>query len=283
MTAIYATCLSIGTSLSAGLTVPIGHVGGSWRVGLGIWSAARRRGRSRSSSGRCARSLTSVSADGALHDRPRDLAGDCRCDGRRHDRRQHSRCQAYPKSPASQTPYRDHRALLMLCRGVRGARRRPGRRRVDVDRAVRNGHRPVPAQPDDDRHGGTEPRNHPRNLCVRAINRISHRRRRTDRCCSELHAAQPTDGPRRLRCSGSLSSSPPSPDGLRPGPGSPTTRSQPLHDRSRWHSEASSLAGRRPRATTREAETPSGSPRAARSFDALPARTTAYDQWRPIS
>jgi MFS transporter, CP family, cyanate transporter len=38
MTAIYATCLSIGTSISAGLTVPIGHVGGSWRVGLGIWA-----------------------------------------------------------------------------------------------------------------------------------------------------------------------------------------------------------------------------------------------------
>jgi MFS transporter, CP family, cyanate transporter len=38
MTAVYTTALSIGTAISAGLTVPIADAGGSWRVGLGVWA-----------------------------------------------------------------------------------------------------------------------------------------------------------------------------------------------------------------------------------------------------
>ena len=38
MTAVFATALSIGTAISAGLTVPIADTGGSWRVGLGVWA-----------------------------------------------------------------------------------------------------------------------------------------------------------------------------------------------------------------------------------------------------
>lgn len=39
MTGVYATALSIGTAIAAGLTVPIADAGGSWRVGLGVWAA----------------------------------------------------------------------------------------------------------------------------------------------------------------------------------------------------------------------------------------------------
>jgi CP family cyanate transporter-like MFS transporter len=38
MTAVYATALSIGTAISADLTVPIADAAGSWRVGLGVWA-----------------------------------------------------------------------------------------------------------------------------------------------------------------------------------------------------------------------------------------------------
>jgi MFS transporter, CP family, cyanate transporter len=38
MTAVYATALSIGTAISAGVTVPIANAGGSWRLGVGAWA-----------------------------------------------------------------------------------------------------------------------------------------------------------------------------------------------------------------------------------------------------
>jgi MFS transporter, CP family, cyanate transporter len=38
MTAVYAAALSIGTSISAGLTVPVADAAGTWRVGLGVWA-----------------------------------------------------------------------------------------------------------------------------------------------------------------------------------------------------------------------------------------------------
>lgn len=38
MTAVYTTALAMGTTAAAGLTVPIGDLGGSWRVGLGSWA-----------------------------------------------------------------------------------------------------------------------------------------------------------------------------------------------------------------------------------------------------
>ncbi len=38
MTALYSTSLAVGTTAGAGLTVPVASVGGSWRVGLGVWS-----------------------------------------------------------------------------------------------------------------------------------------------------------------------------------------------------------------------------------------------------
>jgi CP family cyanate transporter-like MFS transporter len=37
MTALYTTALATGATAGAGLTVPIGTAGGSWRVGLGAW------------------------------------------------------------------------------------------------------------------------------------------------------------------------------------------------------------------------------------------------------
>jgi CP family cyanate transporter-like MFS transporter len=38
LTAVYATALSLGTAVSAGLTVPIADAGGSWRIGLVVWA-----------------------------------------------------------------------------------------------------------------------------------------------------------------------------------------------------------------------------------------------------
>jgi CP family cyanate transporter-like MFS transporter len=38
MTAVYTTALAVGATAGAGLTVPIGDAGGSWRVGLGAWA-----------------------------------------------------------------------------------------------------------------------------------------------------------------------------------------------------------------------------------------------------
>lgn len=38
LTAVYAAALSVGTSISAGLTVPVADAAGSWRVGLGVWA-----------------------------------------------------------------------------------------------------------------------------------------------------------------------------------------------------------------------------------------------------
>jgi CP family cyanate transporter-like MFS transporter len=38
MTAVYTTALAVGTTATAGLTVPISELGGSWRVGLGSWA-----------------------------------------------------------------------------------------------------------------------------------------------------------------------------------------------------------------------------------------------------
>jgi CP family cyanate transporter-like MFS transporter len=38
MTAVYTTALAVGTTATAGLTVPIGELGGGWRVGLGSWA-----------------------------------------------------------------------------------------------------------------------------------------------------------------------------------------------------------------------------------------------------
>jgi MFS transporter, CP family, cyanate transporter len=39
MTGVYATALSIGTAIAAGMTVPIADASGSWRVGLAVWAA----------------------------------------------------------------------------------------------------------------------------------------------------------------------------------------------------------------------------------------------------
>jgi MFS transporter, CP family, cyanate transporter len=38
ITALYTTALAIGTTLAAGLTVPIGDLGDGWRLGLGSWA-----------------------------------------------------------------------------------------------------------------------------------------------------------------------------------------------------------------------------------------------------
>jgi MFS transporter, CP family, cyanate transporter len=38
ITALYTTALAIGTTLAAGLTVPIGNLGDGWRLGLGSWA-----------------------------------------------------------------------------------------------------------------------------------------------------------------------------------------------------------------------------------------------------
>jgi CP family cyanate transporter-like MFS transporter len=38
MTAVYTTALAVGTTAGAGLTVPIGSLGGGWRLGLGSWA-----------------------------------------------------------------------------------------------------------------------------------------------------------------------------------------------------------------------------------------------------
>jgi CP family cyanate transporter-like MFS transporter len=38
ITALYTTALAIGTTLAAGLTVPIGELGDGWRLGLGSWA-----------------------------------------------------------------------------------------------------------------------------------------------------------------------------------------------------------------------------------------------------
>ncbi|MDT4935089.1 MAG: transporter, family, cyanate transporter [Pseudonocardiales bacterium] len=38
MTAVYTTALAVGTTATAGLTVPIGELGGGWRAGLGSWA-----------------------------------------------------------------------------------------------------------------------------------------------------------------------------------------------------------------------------------------------------
>ena len=45
MTAVYSTALAVGTTAAAGLTVPIGHVAGGWRGGVGSWAVLRRRWR----------------------------------------------------------------------------------------------------------------------------------------------------------------------------------------------------------------------------------------------
>ena len=38
LTAVYTTCLAIGTTTAAGVTVPIAHAAGGWRFGLGCWA-----------------------------------------------------------------------------------------------------------------------------------------------------------------------------------------------------------------------------------------------------
>jgi CP family cyanate transporter-like MFS transporter len=38
MTALYTTMMAIGTTLGAGLTVPIGSLAGGWRLGIGSWA-----------------------------------------------------------------------------------------------------------------------------------------------------------------------------------------------------------------------------------------------------
>ncbi|HEY2273138.1 MAG TPA: MFS transporter [Jatrophihabitantaceae bacterium] len=38
MTAVYTTALAVGTTIAAGLTVPIGDLGSGWRFGLGSWA-----------------------------------------------------------------------------------------------------------------------------------------------------------------------------------------------------------------------------------------------------
>ena len=38
MTAVYTTALAVGTTAGAGLTVPIGDLGGGWRFGIGSWA-----------------------------------------------------------------------------------------------------------------------------------------------------------------------------------------------------------------------------------------------------
>ncbi|HEY3686941.1 MAG TPA: MFS transporter [Streptosporangiaceae bacterium] len=37
MTAVYTTAMAIGTTLAAGIAVPIADAAGSWRVGVGVW------------------------------------------------------------------------------------------------------------------------------------------------------------------------------------------------------------------------------------------------------
>ena len=38
MTGLYVTALATGATAGAGLTVPVGNAGGSWRIGLGAWA-----------------------------------------------------------------------------------------------------------------------------------------------------------------------------------------------------------------------------------------------------
>jgi CP family cyanate transporter-like MFS transporter len=38
MTALYTTALAVGTTIGAGLTVPVGDLGDGWRTGLGSWA-----------------------------------------------------------------------------------------------------------------------------------------------------------------------------------------------------------------------------------------------------
>jgi CP family cyanate transporter-like MFS transporter len=38
LTAVYTTCLAIGTTTAAGVTVPIAEAAGSWRFGIGCWA-----------------------------------------------------------------------------------------------------------------------------------------------------------------------------------------------------------------------------------------------------
>ena len=38
MTAVYTTALAVGTTAAAGLTVPLGELGGGWRFGIGVWA-----------------------------------------------------------------------------------------------------------------------------------------------------------------------------------------------------------------------------------------------------
>jgi CP family cyanate transporter-like MFS transporter len=38
MTAVYTTALAVGTTIAAGLTVPIGELGNGWRLGIGSWA-----------------------------------------------------------------------------------------------------------------------------------------------------------------------------------------------------------------------------------------------------
>lgn len=38
MTAVYTTALAVGTTVGAGLTVPIGDLGSGWRLGIGSWA-----------------------------------------------------------------------------------------------------------------------------------------------------------------------------------------------------------------------------------------------------
>ncbi len=38
MTAVYTTALAVGTTIAAGLTVPIGDLGDGWRFGIGSWA-----------------------------------------------------------------------------------------------------------------------------------------------------------------------------------------------------------------------------------------------------
>ncbi|HZZ95519.1 MAG TPA: MFS transporter [Jatrophihabitantaceae bacterium] len=38
MTAVYTTALAVGTTVAAGLTVPIGELGDGWRFGIGSWA-----------------------------------------------------------------------------------------------------------------------------------------------------------------------------------------------------------------------------------------------------
>src|SRR5690606_13730056 len=38
VTGAYSAVLSLGSAIAAGVTVPIAHAAGSWRVGLGVWA-----------------------------------------------------------------------------------------------------------------------------------------------------------------------------------------------------------------------------------------------------